>query len=108
MYLCSPVTASAVHNFTCLYGSTENVQNEATILTARRKYDCHILFNMLCLFSVRNKHLNRFCNTINFGVFGMYCRYVYVEYENNRTIMIRETQRTIRSQKEAFIATLSE
>ena len=29
---------SAVHNFTCLYDPTENVQNEATILTAWRKY----------------------------------------------------------------------
>ena len=39
IYLCSPVETSAVHNFTCLYGATENVQNEATILTARRKYE---------------------------------------------------------------------
>ena len=38
IYLCSPVKTSAVHNFTCLYGPTENVQNEATILTVRRKY----------------------------------------------------------------------
>ena len=38
MYLCSPVKTSAAHNFTRLYGPTENVQNEATILTARRKY----------------------------------------------------------------------
>ena len=38
MYLCFPVKISAVHNFTCLYGPTENVQNEATILTVGRKY----------------------------------------------------------------------
>ena len=38
IYLCSPVKTSAVHIFTCLYGPTENVQNETTILTARRKY----------------------------------------------------------------------
>ena len=37
-YLCSPVKTSVAHNFTCLYGPTENVQNEATILTAQRKY----------------------------------------------------------------------
>ena len=29
---------SAVHSFICLHGPTKNVQNEATILTARRKY----------------------------------------------------------------------
>ena len=34
IYLCSPVKTSAVHNFSCLYGHAENVQNEATILTA--------------------------------------------------------------------------
>ena len=38
IYLCSPVKTRAVHSFTCLYGPAENVQNEATILTARRKY----------------------------------------------------------------------
>ena len=38
IYLCSPVKTSAVRNFTCLCGPTENVQNEATILTAWRKY----------------------------------------------------------------------
>ena len=30
VYLCSPVKRSPLHNFTCLYGPTENVQNEAT------------------------------------------------------------------------------
>ena len=35
--LYSPVKTSAVHNFTCLYGPAENVQNEATILSTRRK-----------------------------------------------------------------------
>ena len=38
IYLCSPVKTSAAHSFTCVYGPTENVQNKATILTARRKY----------------------------------------------------------------------
>ena len=45
MYLCSPVKISAEHNFTCLYGPTENVQNEAIILTVGRKYyNCDDMF----------------------------------------------------------------
>ena len=36
--LYSPVKTSAVHNVTCLYGPADNVQNEATIFTARKKY----------------------------------------------------------------------
>ena len=50
MYLCSPVKTSAVHNFTRLYGSTENVQNEATIITARRKYMIDESFSHSSLF----------------------------------------------------------
>ena len=42
IYLCSPVKTSAVHNFTCLYGPTENVQNEAIILTAQMKLFSYI------------------------------------------------------------------
>ena len=29
-FLCSPAKTSAVHNFTCLYGPTGNVQSKAT------------------------------------------------------------------------------
>ena len=35
---CSPVKTSDVHRFSCLYSHTDNVQNEAAILTALRKY----------------------------------------------------------------------
>ena len=39
-------------------------------------YDCHILFNILCIGSVRNKRNKGFANP--FGGFGMYRWYVYV------------------------------
>ena len=38
IYLFSSVKTGAEHNSACPCGPTENVQNEATTLTARRKY----------------------------------------------------------------------
>ena len=38
IYLPSPLKTSALHSFSCVYGLAENVQNEVTILTMRRKY----------------------------------------------------------------------